>query len=183
MKKLRLVVFAIVALAQIGVPASMLWKRQRTLSEGRLWKFRTAPVDPVDVLRGRYLTFRFAAEEFPSAGPLPSGDLIYVTLKEDANGFAVVDQASNVRMAGDNVVEVENYGQYDGKGRVGFPFDEMWVTEPNAVAAEQAYFAHSQRNQADAYVTVRVRDGDAAIEELFIAGQPLREFLRTQASP
>jgi hypothetical protein len=43
--------------------------------------------------------------------------------------------------------------------------------------------AYSQREKADAYVTVRIRNGDAAIEELYIAGKPLREFLRTQAAP
>ena len=29
----------------------------------------------------------------------------------------------------------------------------------------------------NAYVTVRVRDGDAAIEDLFLSGKPLREYL------
>ena len=71
MNKLRLIIFLLVALAQIAVPASMIWKRQRTLSEGRVWKFRTAPVDPVDAMRGRYLALRFEAEEFPSH-PVPS---------------------------------------------------------------------------------------------------------------
>jgi hypothetical protein len=32
-------------------------------------------------------------------------------------------------------------------------------------------------------VTVRVRDGDAALEQLFIEGQPLREYLREHATP
>ena len=180
MKTLRLVVFAVVALAQISVPASMIWKRQQTLNHGRLWKFRTAPVDPVDVFRGRYLTFRFAAEEFATAEPLPGGDFVYAWLKEDADGFAVVEYASATPRDGDDVVRVESYGHYDGKARLGFPFDQLWVTEADAPAAEQAYLAHSRREQADAYVTVRVHNGDAAIEELFIAGKPLREFLRAQ---
>lgn len=183
MNKLRLIVFAVVALAQITVAASMIWKRQRTLSEGRLWKFRTAPVDPVDAFRGRYLTLRFTAEEFATAAPLPGGALLYVTLKEDAEGFAVVDQVSNTPLAGDNVVQAENYGQYQGKARIGFPFDQLWVNEADAPAAERAYLAFSGRENADAYVTVRIRAGDAAIEELYLAGQPLREFLRKQAAP
>lgn len=178
MSRLRLAIFMVVALAQISVPASMIWKRQQTLREGRLWKFRTAPIDPVDIFRGRYLTFRFTAEEFDPAQPLPSGDSLYVTLKEDADGFAIVDGASSTRVSGDNVVQVENYGVYDKKARIGLPFDQMWVNEADAPAAERAYLAYSRGEQADAYVTVRVRNGDAAIEELYIAGKPLREFLR-----
>ena len=178
MKNLRLIIFAFVVLAQIYVPASMIWKRQQTLREGRLWKFRTAPVDPVDAMRGRYLSLRFDAEEFPRSEPLPGGEQLYVTLREDAEGFAVVDQATNTPIERDDVVRVENYGQYDEKGRVGFPFDRYWVTEPNALAAEQAYMAHSNRENRDAYVAVRIAPGDAAIEELYLAGQPLREYLR-----
>ena len=183
MRKLRLAVFVVVALAQISVPASMIWKRQQTLSHGRLWKFRTAPVDPVDVLRGRYLTLRFTSEEYATDAPPPPGDSLYVTLKEDAEGFAVVDQTSNVAITGDNAVKVKNHWYYEGKTHVGFPFDELWVNEVDAPAAERAYMAYSQREKADAYVTVRIRNGDAAIEELYIAGKPLREFLRTQAAP
>lgn len=179
MKNLRLIIFIVVALAQISVPASMIWKRQHTLSEGRVWKFRTAPADPIDVVRGRYLTFRFAAETFPRAEPLPLLDeMLYVSLKEDAEGFAVVDEVSNEARTGENVVRADNYGQYEGQMRIRFPFDTLWVTEASAAAAERAYTEHSRRAHLDAYVTVRVRDGDAAVEDLYLGGLPLREYLR-----
>ena len=178
MNKLRLIIFLVVALAQISVPASMIWKRQRTLREGRLWKFRTAPVDPVDALRGRYLVLRFEAENFPSAKPLPYRATVYVKLKEGADGFAVVDQADETPTEGNDVVKVESYSYYDRMAHVRFPFDRLWVTEASAVAAEKAYAEHSRREKIDAYVTVRVFNGDAGIEELYIAGQPLRDYLR-----
>ena len=179
MNKLRLIIFVLVALTQIAVPASMIWKRERTLREGRLWKFRTAPVDPVDAMRGRYLVLRFEAEDFPSAKPIGAyRDTVYAKLKEDADGFAVVDQAEETPMEGDDVVKAEGFGQYEGKAHVKFSFDRLWVTEANAAAAEEAYAAHSRREKLDAYATVRVMAGDAGIEELYIAGQPLREYLR-----
>ena len=180
MNKLRLIIFLLVALAQIAVPASMIWKRQRTLREGRLWKFRTAPVDPVDAMRGRYLVLRFEAENFPSAKPLPYGDTVYAKLKEDADGFAVVDQVDVTLAEGDDVVKAESYSYYEKMAHLRFSFDRLWVTEANAPAAEKAYADHSRRGKVDAYVTVRVRAGDAGIEELYIAGQPLREYLRAQ---
>src|SRR5438067_13188253 len=95
MKMLRIVLFAVVALLQVSVPASVIWNRERTLKEGRVWKFRTAPVDPVDAIRGRYIALRFDAETIPR-NTLPeekrSGRPLYVILKEDAAGFAQVDQ-------------------------------------------------------------------------------------------
>jgi uncharacterized membrane-anchored protein len=181
MSKLRLIVFLLVALAQIGVPASMIWKRQHTLSEGRVWKFRTAPVDPVDAMRGRYLALRFEAEEFPSSQALPYRDTVYAKLKEGTDGFAVVDQLSEAPIAGDDVVQAQSFGYYEGKAHLRFSFDRLWVTEANAPAAEQAYFAHSRRENIDAYATVRVIDGDAGIDELYIAGQPLRDYLRAHS--
>jgi uncharacterized membrane-anchored protein len=181
MNKLRLIIFLVVALAQIAVPASMIWKRQRTLGEGRLWKFRTAPVDPVDAMRGRYLVLRFEAEDFPSAKSLPYRDTVYVKLKEDADGFAVVDQVDLTPAEGDDMVKAEGFGSYEGKAHVKFSFDRLWVTEANAPAAEKAYADHSRREKVDAYATVRVMAGDAGIEELYIAGQPLPEYLRAHA--
>lgn len=178
MKKLPLAIFLLVAVAQIFVPASMIWKRQRTLREGRLWKFRTAPVDPVDAMRGRYLALRFEAEEFSYSEKLPYSKTVYVKLKEDSDGFAAVDQASETPTEGDDVVQAESFGSYEQKGRVKFSFDRLWVTEANAPAAEKAYAEHSRREKIDAYATVRVFQGDAGIEELYIAGQPLREYLR-----
>ena len=59
-----------------------------------------------------------------------------------------------------------------------FPFDRFWVTEKNAPAAEKAYLENSRRGKQNAYATVRVREGDATIEQLYIEGQPLADYLR-----
>jgi uncharacterized membrane-anchored protein len=177
MKTLRIGIFILVALAQIAVPASMIWKRQRTFREGRVWKFRTAPVDPIDALRGRYLSLRFAAEDFPRTEPMPNAEKVYATLKQGEDGFATIDQVSSEKVEGDNVISSDRFGMYDGKAHVIFPFDRFWVSEADASAAENAYFANSRRDNLNAFVTVRVRDGDAAIEELYLDGRPLREYL------
>jgi uncharacterized membrane-anchored protein len=178
MKTLRLAIFLVVALAQLAVPASMIWKRQQTFREGRVWKFRTAPIDPVDAVRGRYLSLRFDAETFIRPDEFKAErPMIYATLKEDENGFATIDELSNDPRVGDDVVQVQNNGFWDGKMRVRFPFDTLWVTEADASAADAALAAHSRRGNVDAYVTVRVRSGDAAIENLYLGGETLRDYL------
>ena len=180
MKTVRLIIFLVVALAQVSVPASMIWKRQRILRAGRVWKFRTAPIDPVDALRGRYLSLRFAAERSSRAEPLSFGEgLAFVSLKNDADGFAIVDEVGYEPRRGDNIIRAEYYGFYEGKVNLRFPFDRFWVSEGDAIAAENAYQAHKD----DGCVTVRVGDGDAAIEELYLAGKPLREYLRANSIP
>ena len=47
MNMLRILIFGVVVLAQLAVPAAMVWQREQTLNHGRVWKFRTAPVDPI----------------------------------------------------------------------------------------------------------------------------------------
>lgn len=178
MKMLRIVIFAVVALLQLSVPASMIWNRERTLKQGRVWKFRTAPVDPVDAIRGRYIALRFEAEEFTQAEDFSNGT-VYVTLKENADGFAEVAHATEKPEAGDNIVSASGGGYTEApKRRVYFPFDHYWVSERDAPAADAAYAKNATREKRNAYVTVRVRSGDAALDELFIDNQPLKEYLR-----
>lgn len=186
MRTLCVVIFVVVALIQLGVPASVVWKREKTLQHGRVWKFKTEPVDPVDAIRGRYVALRLEAEKGrPAAGPredFTPGGVVYVTLKEDANGFAEVDQISTKPLPGDNVVKAEAGYWRDGWEHVSFPFNRLWVGEKLAPEAERAYVENSRRDKQNAYVTVRVREGDAAIEQLYIDNQPLAEYLRAQAA-
>lgn len=182
MTSFRLIIFAVIGLAQLSVPASVIWKREQTLRQGRVWKFKTAPVDPIDAIRGRYVALRFDAETVPHSEntiPGPVGTTMYVTLKEDAQGFAQVDHLNEMPITGDNVMKVkQGYASKDNEYRVVFPFNRFWVTEDDAAAAEKAYFENSRQGKQNAYAAVRVRESDAAIEDLFIDNQPLREYLR-----
>ena len=77
-------------------------------------------------------------------------------------------------------VQAGNWWQEQQK--VVFPFRYFWVTENSAPAAERAYRENSRRGKENAYVTVRVASGDAALEQLYIDNQPLPEYLRAQAA-
>ena len=178
MKHWRLIVFFLVALAQIAVPASLIWKREQTLRRGRVWKLRTAPVDPVDVFRGRYIALEFETESHEISPPpnSGSGDPVFVTLRADAEGFGQVDQVLAARPSGDDFIAARLAGK-----TVSFPFDKYWVTERDAPAAEAAYRLQSRRDKQNAFVTVRVFHGDAALEQLYLDGSPLGEYLRANA--
>jgi uncharacterized membrane-anchored protein len=173
-------VFGLVALAQLAVPASLIWKREQTLRQGSVWKFRTAPVDPVDVFRGRYVALEFEAEAQEITPPpnLTGDETIFITLRADAEGFAQIDQVSATRPLGDEFIEARLVGR-----TVSLPFDKYWVTERDAPAAETAYRTQSRRDKRNAFVTVRVFRGDAALEQLYLDGQPLGEYLRANAPP
>ena len=183
MNILRILIFGVVALAQLAVPAAMVWQREQTLKQGRVWKFRTVPVDPVDVIRGRYIALRFAAEEFTAPSKFEAADnSVYAVLKEDTDGFAKIDHLTTEALRTDDAVPVESVWWYNGKQQVRFPFNKFWVAEANAAAAERAYAENNRRDNQNAYVTVRVRHGDAALDQLYIDNEPLSEYLRAHSS-
>ena len=181
MKAIRLGIFILVALAQLSVPAMLAWGRIQTLAHGRIWKLKTAPIDPVDAVRGRYVMMRFAAEDnYRQPEQLKSVDSIYAILKEGADGFAEIDHLSPSATPGDSAMKVEPGGYWDGQQRVVFPFRYFWLSEKRAPAAEQAYRENSKRGEQNAFVTIRIRNGDAALEQLYVANKPLADYLRDQ---
>jgi uncharacterized membrane-anchored protein len=183
MKMLRILIFGVVALAQLAVPATMVLQREKTLKEGRIWKFRTAPVDPVDVLRGRYIALRFTAEEFPAPAKFEAGNKpVYAVLRQGTDGFAEIDHLTTEPAGTDDTVPVGSVWWWQGKQQVRFPFNKFWVAEANAAAAERAYVENNRRDNQNAYVTVRVRRGDAALDQLYIDNQPLSEYVRAHSS-
>lgn len=187
MRTPRLAFFGLIALAQLAVPVTVVWTRAQTLAHGRVWKFKTEPIDPEDAFRGRYVALRLEAEKIwyqpgPSPDTFKPDSEYYATLKEDENGFARVDKVSQTEISGDNVILVKMGYWSGGFQYVRFPFDKLWVAEKIAPQAEQAYRENSRRGKENAYVTVRVRNGDAALEQLYIDNQPLVEYLRTQVT-
>ena len=182
MKMLRILIFGVVALAQLAVPAAMVWQRNQTLKQGRIWKFRTAPVDPVDVIRGRYIALRFAAEEFAAPEKFEADNKsVYAVLKQGTDGFAEIDHLTTETAVTDDAVPVESAWWYGGKQQVRFPFNKFWVAEANAAEAERAYVENNRRDNQNAYVTVRVRRGDAALDQLYIDNEPLSDYLRAHS--
>lgn len=180
MKRLFILIFVLVALAQLSVPAWMAWARVQTLAHGRVWKFKTAPVDPEDAVRGRYVRLSYDVDRYTANQKFQSGDSVYAVLKENAEGFAEVDRLTTEKGDGDNFVKVEAWWSND-RENIAFPLNQYWVTERDAPAAEKAYVENSRRGQQNAFVTVRVRNGDAALEQLYINNQPLRDYLRAEA--
>ena len=54
-KYIFLMLFIILAIIQLSIPAYMSLSREINLGKGTLYKIRTGPVDPYDIFRGRYV--------------------------------------------------------------------------------------------------------------------------------
>ena len=178
--KWLLPVFAVVALVQLAVPAGMIVRREWTLKEGKAYKFHTAPVDPYDAFRGRFVALSLEPNSVSSEKDFPSRTKVYVTLEEGPDGYAVFTGAFLTPPHDKDYIKAESLYNNQGKLSLRLPFDRFYMEESAAPKAEQAYREHSRGKEHDAYVTIRVRDGFAVLENLYVAGKPIAEVVREQ---
>lgn len=172
--------FVVVALGQLAVPSWMILREERVLRDGAAYKFRTQPIDPVDVFRGRYVALSLEPNHVAVATneTFVYRSTVYVTLGQGPDGFAILTGWSRTLPESGDYLEVTTWGAHEGKLSVRLPFDRYYMEETEAPAAERAYWEHSRRGQRDAHVAVRVLNGRGVIEELYIAGKPIRQFLK-----
>jgi uncharacterized membrane-anchored protein len=186
-RNLMLIVFSVAVAAQLAVPAWMIAGRERTMREGKTFKFRTRPVDPVDAFRGRYvwLSLEPGSVKVQDADKWMANQKAYAVLGTDSNGFAVVNRLDRAMPAGEPAVKVRvrwpNIQQKEV--RVDWPgLDRYYMTEKKAPAAERAYWQHNVRTNRTCHVTVRVSGNDAVIENLFIEEKPVSDWLKENAA-
>lgn len=174
--------FILLALIQLGVPISMIAKREATLKTGRQFKFRTAPVDPYDAFRGRYVALNMERTSVKAARNrnFERGQRVFVTLEEDEDGFAELGDLKRQRPGGDSYMRVRVAYVSGDDVHLTLPFDRYYMNEEDAPAAEAAYRKHSTREKRDAYVSVRVRQGFAVLENLYVGGVPVEQYLADQ---
>jgi len=178
--RVLLAVLAVAAAAQLWVPASLILRSERTLAAGTAWRFRTAPVDPADAFRGRYVALAFAdhAVACADADRFRKGRRAYAVLGLDSAGLAVATALVKERPRTGDFVRVKV--TYASAGSVSFDyrFDRLFLEEDMAPTAERLYRERNISGARDSYLVVRVRNGFAVIEDLFIGGLPVRESVR-----
>jgi len=180
MKKNKLLfrVFIVLAIIQLAVPLYMIWRWENILQNGQQYSWATAPVDPYDALRGRYVDLRFKEMEGPilDNAQLHSGQTAYAMIAEDHNGYAFISGISDSHPEGNAYVKIKvSYVQGDNIAHFMLPFKRYYMQEDLAPVAEQAYRKSAGRS---AVVSVRIKDGYGVVEELYIDGQPIYEYLR-----
>jgi uncharacterized membrane-anchored protein len=186
-RKLRLALFAVAAMVQIAVAGGAIFRSELALRTGEAFRFRIQPVDPVDAFRGRYVAIRFAIDRAPVADDLELGPKkrVFVPIEIDADGFAILGRADVERPAGGPYLRLRTGGIYpDEEGNrfvwVSMPFRRYYMDEDLAPKAERAVWG-GPRGQREAYVSVRVRDGVGVIEDLYVDGVPIHQWLAENA--
>ena len=175
--------FIAASLVQAGVPLLGIVKHETTLKYGTEYRFRTAPVDPYDAFRGRYVQLRMAESsvDATNAVEFSKGQKVFFAIAEDADGFAVLRDPSTVRPAEGDYLGIRIRYVRSNSLDLDFPFGRYYMNEKDAPRAEAVYREYSRREAADAFVTVRVRSGHGVLEKLYVAGITIEAFLEREA--
>lgn len=176
--RVRLALYAIVCLAQLGAAGFAIARHERTLATGERFLFRVAPVDPEDPFRGRYLQLGFLAARLEREAPAGGYERVYAVLERDADGFARFGALSAEAPVGRPYLATRVAWTGPSRIQLDLPFARYYEEESIARAADKALAEYARTGGAGAHVAVRVLDGHAVLEELYLGGVPLRERLR-----
>lgn len=173
-------IFILLAIVQLLVPLYMIWRWEDVLQHGRKYTWVTAPVDPYDALKGRYVDLQFKEMQgtIPDGQQLKSGQTAYAMIGEDEKGYAFISSISSLQPEGNSYVKVKVSYVQEGKiAHFILPFKRYYMQEDLAPAAERAYRKNAGK---ECVVSVRIKDGYGVLEELYIDDKKIYDYLKEQ---
>jgi uncharacterized membrane-anchored protein len=177
--KVLAAIFALAVTAQLWVPASMILSSEKALESGKSFKFKTAPVDPYDAFRGKYVALDFdvsMVDSAPGTEKCRNHKKVYALIAEDSNGFAKVVGLRAAKPVHGYFVKVKVDRMYGRTAIIQFPFSMFFLEEGKAEKAERLYRERDRRGKQDSYAIVMIgSNGHAVIKDLVVGGIPVRE--------
>lgn len=183
-KKIIWICFALLVLLQLWVPASMIYNRESVLKNGKAFKFRSAPVDPNDPFRGKYIILRFEENIYREQHGINWVDVTtaYAQLTMDSAGYAGILYLHKKKPeTSSDYIKVKiakNFSNSANEVFIEWPFDRFYMEESKAGAAEQVYIKSTADSSNTTYALVKVKDGDAVLQDVFINNKPIASYIK-----
>lgn len=174
-------VFVVVALVQLSVPAKMIYDQETVLKTGTLYKFKTQPIDPSDPFRGKYIRLNFEADTYKTKDTAwVANTPIYVSLAKDSLGYAMIqDVSKELPTKGDYIVaKVDWYSEWNNQLRIAYGIERFYMKETKAKAAEIAHAeAQNDTSKHVTYAHIYVKNGTAVLDNVFINDVPIADVV------
>ena len=182
---LVLLLLPLVFALQWAVPLIQVVRGEGILREGVALRLELQPVDPLDVLRGRYLALAFPEEEKEHTLPpgVQGGDTIYVVLEAGKDGLAHITRLSHSAQDGAFAYTIPDGYKAGDTIRINIPLTRYYLPEGDAVKIDELFrFRNNESPHSNATLGVRIKDGQIVAESLWLDGQPYRDWLRNYQS-
>lgn len=183
--RLVLLLLPLVFALQWAVPLIQVVRGEGILREGVALRLELQPVDPLDVLRGRYLALAFPEEEKEHTLPpgVQGGDTIYVVLEAGKDGLAHITRLSRSTLDGAFAYTIPDGYKTGDSIRINIPLTRYYLPEEDAVKIDELFrFRNNESPHSNATLGVRIKDGQIVAESLWLDGQPYRDWLRNYQS-
>ncbi|WP_298364333.1 GDYXXLXY domain-containing protein [uncultured Lutibacter sp.] len=175
-KKIVLILFIAVVIAQLFVPAKMILNNEDILNTGKIYKFKTAPIDPSDPFRGKYINLNFEENRFnyKKENNWVRNEDIFVVINTNKDGFATITNVVKEKPLNNNVDFIEAKVQYiytnenDTHITIKYPFDRFYMEESKAKNAEDAYREYLKDKNNITYALVAIKNGQTVLKDVFI---------------
>ncbi|NOU60069.1 GDYXXLXY domain-containing protein [Marinifilum caeruleilacunae] len=187
-KKFLFIAFILIAVIQLAVPVKSIYEQEDVLANGKEFKFQTAPVDPNDPFRGKYVVLRFKEN---SIGVAPyekwtKGEEVFVHIDENEKGFATISYATKtapeehkhyckatIRSVKTTFDENNNISRIEI--RLQYPFNRFYMEESKAKAAEDLYRKSTSDTLSQTYALVNLKNGLATLKDVMIDGVSIKD--------
>jgi len=183
-KKIALGGIIAIFAAQLFVAGSMILQNEFTISEGEIYKFRIAPIDPNDPFRGKYITLNFdiTMVDLPQGKDWKRGQQIFALLSNDLKGFAKIESVQDTRPSSDlDFISIYVSATMEANGQkkvfIDLPFDRFYLPERKAPAAEEIYRSSTQDPEILTYASVSVKEGQAVVTDVLIGDKSITELI------
>jgi uncharacterized membrane-anchored protein len=163
----------------------MIWNQESVISRGTLFQFKTAPIDPSDPLRGKYIRLQFEENQVTALGTSIWSEYeeVYATIEKGKDGFARIQTISIVPpQETKNYIKVAlNMRQEVGDSTIltiSYPFDRYYMEESKAYPAEIIVRESNQDSTQYTTALVHVQDGQAVLTDVQINGISIQEVVQ-----
>ena len=179
------ILFVIVAMAQLFIPAQMIFNKEAIIKTGTVYKFKTQPVDPSDPYRGKYINLNYEIRTFKTKDSLwHNQEDIYVYLETDSLGFAKTNRISKAPLDIDKdfvIAKVNWYNNIEEELSFSLPFNRYYMEETKAYDAEVAV-RDLQRDSLpnNTYALVYVKDGEAVLSDVIINDISIKDYVEKE---
>ena len=187
-RKKQIMLFVLVALVQLFVPAKMVWNQEDILKNGAEYKFKTAPFDPNDPFRGKYITLSFDNNTFEVENKTDwnQGDPIYVSFVTGNEGFAKIASISQEKPSEHHAFVKAKVGfvtsNRSNQLSIDYPFNRFYMEETKAYDAELTYRRSQLDSTKTTFALVYIKNGEAVIKDVLIDGVSINKIVQQENS-
>lgn len=176
------ILFGIMVFAQIIASAQVVYNYEQTIVSGTVYKFKTAPVDPNDPFRGKYIDLNFDINHFETDdNDWNRDEKAFLYISKDAEGFATLETLSKTKITNSpfDYVEVKIRSYYSGAVHFELPFNTYYMEETKAYDAELLYRKNNRLEMyQNVYAFVHIQNDIHVLTDVIINGISMKDAVK-----